>query len=91
MTGKYFIYIIKCKDHTYYIGKTNDIKKRLQQHNGVVAGGAKYTRGRRPVVLVYTEQYNSDSDAMKREIFLKKLTRKEKIELIHTKNYKATL
>ena len=79
---QYFVYILLCSDGTYYIGKTSDINNRLRKHNGEIKGGAKYTRSRRPVVLVYSEEAETLSDALKREMALKKLSRKEKEKLI---------
>lgn len=61
-------YILECSDHTLYTGWTNDIEKRLEAHNS--GQGAKYTRGRRPVKLVYLEVHNTKQEAMKREAFL---------------------
>ena len=72
----HYTYMLKCKDNTYYIGYTNDLKKRLQAHNE--GKGAKYTKGRGPVELVYYEEYEEKSIAMRREWELKQLTRKEK-------------
>lgn len=82
--SNYFVYILNCVDHTYYIGKTTDLVKRLKAHNGVIYGGAKYTRGRRPVFLVYYEECTSASEALKREFALKQLTRVQKVALIAT-------
>ena len=73
-------YILRCSDGTYYTGWTNCLEKRLQEHNA--GRGAKYTRGRRPVELVYTEVHETKSEAMSREAQIKKLTRKEKERLI---------
>ncbi|CAN5199764.1 GIY-YIG nuclease family protein [soil metagenome] len=78
----FFTYILHCADNTYYIGKTIDLKKRLRQHNGEISGGAKYTRVRRPVKLSYSETYETLSEALKREIKLKKLTHQQKKQLI---------
>lgn len=76
-----FVYILKCSDNTLYTGWTNDLIKRLNAHSS--GKGAKYTRSRTPVELVYFEIYNSSSDAQKREFYIKKhLTRTQKIELI---------
>ncbi len=80
----FFVYLLKCSDGTYYCGKTNDLKNRLRQHNGQIKGGAKYTSGRTPVTLVYKEGHQTITDALKREIEIKKLTRREKILLIKT-------
>jgi putative endonuclease len=77
------VYIVRCKDGTLYIGRTNDIQKRLRAHNGEIKGGAKYTRVRRPVELVYSEQTSDLSTALRREFQLKKLTREEKEAVIH--------
>ncbi|CAN5148426.1 GIY-YIG nuclease family protein [soil metagenome] len=82
----YFTYILTCADGTYYIGKTTDLKRRLRQHNGEIKGGAKYTRIRRPVRFCFTEEHDSLSNALKREIALKRLTRREKTILIKTIN-----
>lgn len=76
----YFVYIIKCSDETYYTGYTNNIEKRLKAHNE--GKGAKYTRSRVPVELVYSESYENKGDALRREYAIKKLTRKQKEKLI---------
>jgi putative endonuclease len=73
-------YIILCRDHTYYTGISNDLPKRMATHNS--GKGAAYTRGRGPVQLIYSEQFNSKSAALKREIAIKKLTRQAKEQLI---------
>ena len=78
-----YVYMLKCIDDTYYIGWTNNIKKRLAAHNST-SSGAKYTRSRRPVTLVYCEGHNDKSSAMKREDELKKLSRIQKINLINS-------
>ncbi|WP_334328512.1 GIY-YIG nuclease family protein [Companilactobacillus sp. HBUAS59699] len=72
----YFVYILLCADRTFYIGTSNDVLKRVATHNS--GKGAKYTKTRRPVKLLYQENLNSKSNALKREIELKKLTRKKK-------------
>jgi putative endonuclease len=77
----YFIYIIKCSDNTLYTGSTNDLEKRVLAHNNSKTA-AKYTRARRPVKLVYSEKLKTKSQALKREWEIKKMERKEKIELI---------
>ena len=73
-------YILKCSDGTLYTGWTNDLQKRIEAHSD--GRGAKYTKSRRPVELVYFETYESKSDAMSREAKIKRLTRAEKLELI---------
>ncbi|MCI6610355.1 MAG: GIY-YIG nuclease family protein [Ezakiella sp.] len=77
---KYFVYILECSDNTLYCGITNDIKKRLVAHNN--KRGAKYTRGRTPVKLVYFEEACNKGAALSRERAIKKLNRESKIKLI---------
>ncbi len=76
----YYTYILECADGTYYTGYTNDIEKRVKTHN--LGKGAKYTRGRTPVKVVYYEEYETMSEAMKRECSIKKLDRKHKEKLV---------
>ncbi|NLL30365.1 MAG: GIY-YIG nuclease family protein [Clostridiales bacterium] len=78
-----YVYILKCSDETLYTGWTNNLDKRLEAHNS--GKGAKYTRVRLPVKLVYYEEYEDKIEAMKREYAIKRLTRKEKINLIENK------
>ena len=73
-------YILKCSDNSLYTGWTNDIKHRLKMHNE--GKGAKYTRGRGPVQLVYLEEFDTKQEAMSKEAKIKRLTRKEKLLLI---------
>jgi putative endonuclease len=75
-----YVYILECSDKTLYTGTTNNIEKRIQEHNNTRAG-AKYTRGRRPVKLVYVEVCSTPSIALKREAEIKKLSRAEKLRL----------
>ena len=77
-----YTYILKCKDDSLYTGWTNDLKKRITSHNA--GKGAKYTKARRPVELVYYEEFQTREDAMKREYAIKQLSRKEKEALIKT-------
>ena len=77
---KYYVYIIECSDKTLYAGSTNNIEKRIQEHNNTKAG-AKYTRGRRPVKLVYVEICSTPSIALRREAEIKKLSRAQKLLL----------
>ena len=77
---KTYAYIVRCQDGTYYTGWTNDLEKRIQAHNQ--GKGAKYTKGRRPVTLVYYEEFETKEDAMRREWEIKHLSKKEKINLI---------
>lgn len=76
-----YTYILKCSDNTLYTGWTTDIKRRVKQHN--MEKGAKYTKGRCPVVLVHLEEYDDKIEAMKREYEIKQMSRKEKILLIN--------
>lgn len=73
-------YILKCSDNSLYTGWTNDIMHRLKMHNE--GKGAKYTRGRGPVELVYHEEFDTKQEAMSKEAKIKRLTRKEKLLLI---------
>ncbi len=73
----YSVYILRCNDNTFYTGITTDIVKRLHEHNTSIRG-AKYTRYRRPVVLMYHESHIDKSSALKREIFIKQMKRDQK-------------
>jgi putative endonuclease len=75
------VYILECSDKTLYCGWTNDLEKRLHEHNEG-KHGAKYTRGRRPVKLVYQEPCPTKSDALKREREIKNLPRHKKLLLL---------
>lgn len=75
-----YVYILECSDKTYYTGWTKDLEKRIKTHNQ--GKGAKYTRGRRPVKLIYFENFNGKIEAMKREYEIKQMSRKEKEKLI---------
>ena len=77
-----YTYILRCSDDTLYCGWTNDLQKRLASHNA--GKGAKYTRSRTPVTLVYYETFETKQEAMKREYAIKQLTRKEKEDLLKT-------
>lgn len=77
------VYILECSDKTYYTGWTKDLEKRINVHNN--GKGAKYTRGRLPVKVIYFEKYITKSEAMKREYQIKKMSRKEKEKLIISK------
>lgn len=78
----YYIYIVRCNDNTLYTGITTDVERRLLEHNESDKG-AKYTRVRRPVTLVYTEALENRSLACKREYAIKQLKREEKLRLIN--------
>lgn len=75
-----YTYIVKCSDGTFYTGWTNDLTRRMEAHNQ--GRGAKYTKARRPVILIYYEAFETKEEAMKREYEIKRLSRKEKEELI---------
>ena len=75
-----YIYMVECADHTLYTGWTNNLEKRIQAHNE--GKGAKYTKPRRPVQLVYYEEYETKQEAMKREYAIKQLSRQQKLELM---------
>lgn len=76
----HYVYIVKCKDETFYTGYTSNIEKRIKAHND--GKGAKYTRARRPVELVYMETYETKVEAMRREYAIKQLKRAHKMQLI---------
>jgi putative endonuclease len=80
----FYAYILKCADGTFYAGSTNDLTKRLHQHNNAKAG-AHYTKIRRPVVLVYAEKFKTYAEARSREAAFKRMTREEKVKLIDKK------
>jgi len=84
ISSKWYVYIVKCSDDSLYTGITIDIKRRIREHNSDDLQGAKYTRARRPVCLVYQELFTSRSKAMKREYEIKRLNRMEKEALIST-------
>ena len=75
-----YTYILTCRDGTLYTGWTNDLEKRVRIHNE--GKGAKYTKSRRPVVLTYFEEFNTKQEAMHREWEIKRIDRKQKIQLI---------
>lgn len=80
MEKKNYVYILKCSDGTFYTGWTTDLEARVNTHNS--GRGARYTRGRLPVSLVYYEELPDRSAALKREAAIKKLSRDKKAELI---------
>ncbi len=81
---KYSVYILRCADGTLYTGSTNDLTKRLHAHNHTKQG-AKYTRGRRPVQLLYSKSFSDIGLALRREAEIKKMSRKEKLNLINSR------
>lgn len=78
----YYVYLLRCGDGTLYTGFTNDLARRLAAHNA--GKGAKYTRGRRPVELVYWESFSNKSSALRREYAIKQLPRRQKLTLIQS-------
>ncbi len=80
----FFVYVLECADKTLYVGSTNDMERRLYQHNNSKSG-AHYTKIRRPVVLKYKETFETLSESRKRETEIKKMKRAEKLELIYGK------
>lgn len=80
-TNVWFVYIVRCRDNSLYTGITTDLQKRIDKHNQG-RDGAKYTRSRRPVQLVYVEEYRSRNKASKREYQLKQLSHMDKLQLL---------
>lgn len=80
MNKKYYTYIILTEKNTFYCGYTDDVQKRFQAH--LEGRGAKYTRANKPVKLVYQKEFDTKSDAMKEEARIKKLTHKEKLDML---------
>ena len=76
----HWVYVVECSDDSYYTGYTTDVERRVAEHDA--GDGAKYTRGRTPVELVYSERYDSQSAAMRREHEIKQLSRREKERLV---------
>ena len=83
----WYLYVVKCRDESLYTGITTDIPRRIKEHNS--KKGAFYTMNKTPVKLVYQETMPNQSEARKREASIKRLTRKEKIELIGSENRTA--
>lgn len=79
-----YVYILRCEDNTLYTGWTNNLEKRIEAHSS--GKGAKYTRARLPVKLVYFEEFDEKKSAMKREYEIKQLSREKKLKLIKDGN-----
>jgi putative endonuclease len=77
----YFVYILECADTTLYVGNTTELERRIEEHNHDKKG-ARYTRGRRPVRVVYSEECDTKSLALKRELEIKSWPREKKLDLI---------
>ena len=84
-----YVYILRCSDNSLYTGWTNNLDKRIKSHSE--GKGAKYTKARLPVELVYFEEFEDKISAMKREYAIKKLTRVDKINLIKDGNLKTNV
>lgn len=82
-----YTYIVRCIDGTLYTGWTTDVKQRMDAHNA--GRGAKYTRGRGPVTLVYQEAFETKEAAMQREYQIKHMSREEKLKLIEAASFCA--
>ena len=80
----FWTYIVRCADGSLYTGWTKDLDKRLKAHNGQIPGGAKYTRTRRPVTLVWSQPFQSKREAQSREYWIKKMMKREKEALVHS-------
>ena len=78
------VYLLECADGTLYTGIARDLSRRLRQHNGEIVGGPRYTSGRRPVRLLWSESADDRSVAQIREAAVKKLSRAEKLALAQT-------
>lgn len=86
----YFVYIVRCSDNSLYTGIATNLEKRIKEHNGQLKGGARYTRGKGPVILKHFEKYNTRSQALKREAEIKKMQKSEKEKLLPTSSTTAT-
>lgn len=87
MESNHYMYVVECRDKSYYTGYTNNLEKRLSMHNN--GTGAKYTRGRRPVQLIYVETFTTKREAMQAEYRFKQLTKKEKTAYIESRDTDA--
>ncbi len=80
--SEWFVYVLRCVDDSLYTGIATDLTRRLAEHNGELPGGARYTRGRRPVSLLHSEQVASRAEACRREMAIKGLKKAEKELLV---------
>ncbi len=80
--GGWWVYLLRCGDDSLYTGVATDVERRLREHNGELKGGARYTRPRRPVEVVWREACETRSAALTREAEIKSLSRTEKLKLI---------
>jgi putative endonuclease len=77
----WYVYLLRCHDDTLYTGVTTDLARRLRQHNGQLSGGPRYTRGRRPVTLLWSEPVGDRGAAQRREAAVRRLSRRDKLAL----------
>lgn len=89
LVGNHYTYIVKCRDGSLYTGWTNDLERRVREHNA--GKGAKYTKSRRPVALAYYETFDTKQEAMSREYAIKRMKRKEKLKLVNADGNPARL
>ncbi|OGK27086.1 hypothetical protein A3C28_02990 [Candidatus Roizmanbacteria bacterium RIFCSPHIGHO2_02_FULL_39_9] len=82
----YYLYIVRCSDDSLYCSQTNNLQRRIHEHNFDNFKSAKYLRGKKPVVLVYSEEFSTLREAMKRERQIKKLTKVEKEAFVKKNN-----
>lgn len=79
---KYYFYILRCSDNSLYCGMTTNLENRLKEHNSTSTKGAKYLRAKKPVQLIYSEEYQDIKSAMRRELQIKKWTKAKKEALV---------
>ena len=89
MDYKAYMYVLECRDGSYYTGYTTDVKRRLAVHNS--GKGAKYTRARLPVKLIYAQGFSSKEEAMSAEALLKRKTRMKKVDYLNDNREKNLL
>ncbi|MDE0949715.1 MAG: GIY-YIG nuclease family protein [Halioglobus sp.] len=85
MSALWHVYILRCADGSLYTGVARDLERRVRQHNGALVGGSRYTRGRRPVELLWFETEPNRSAAQRREAAIKKMSRREKLHMLEQK------
>ena len=83
VAAAWFVYVLRCADGSLYTGVTRDLARRLRQHNGELAGGPRYTRGRRPVEVAWSTAVPSRSEAQRQEARIKRWPRRAKLRLFH--------
>ncbi|HKC04582.1 MAG TPA: GIY-YIG nuclease family protein [Patescibacteria group bacterium] len=83
----YYIYILLCSDGSYYTGSTNDVEKRFKDH--LAGKGARYTKSHKPKKIIYREKFATKSEALKREFEIKKLSKKQKKNIVNIESKKG--